>query len=121
MLKEYAQLKHEGITVVDYKPEDVPKARMLQYRVFPVPKQRALIFQVRCATLQPRACTERSFSRGRCIVLAVGRFVTRQLIHSLWVQSDRSQRHVGDIRLRYPVLCMQSLLRTAYPSSPKSK
>ena len=46
MLKEYVQLKREGITVVDFKPEAVPKSRMLQYRIFPVPKQRTIIFQV---------------------------------------------------------------------------
>ena len=54
MLKEYVQLKREGVTVVDYKPEAVPKSRMLQYRVFPVPKQRIIIFQARYSTLEPQ-------------------------------------------------------------------
>lgn len=47
MSKEIAALKRENMSVIDFKPDGVPEARILQYRVFPIPKQKIMIFQVR--------------------------------------------------------------------------
>jgi hypothetical protein len=47
MGKELAALKRENTTVQDFRPDGVPQARILQFRVFPAPKQKVMIFQVK--------------------------------------------------------------------------
>jgi hypothetical protein len=46
MMKELSMLKRENTKVEDFRPDGVPQARILQYRVFPAPKQKIYIFQV---------------------------------------------------------------------------